>query len=216
MKKAVTFDAVGTLFVPHPSVGEIYAEVAREGGMDFSADELNERFPAAFKQARQSWKVPYGADEEDARRFWHAVIDATFGEPLPFEIGCELYDTFAHAKRWRVCPGVAEALAWLAHARIPTAVISNYDRRLLTLLAECDLWFQAVLTSTMVGRAKPDSAILFEACRRLDVTPAEVLHVGDREDEDGLMCEQAGATWMRVACESGIGLAELQEMLRQP
>jgi putative hydrolase of the HAD superfamily len=211
--RAVTFDAAGTLIVPHPSVGAVYAEVATAFGLERDAADLERAFLPAFKGVQARWGVPYGADEDDARRFWHAVVEDTFREPLPYEIACELYDTFATAKRWRVLPGVRDALTLIGEHNLPMAVVSNFDNRLLPLLGELYLGpFCTTVTSAAVGKAKPDPAALLTACRVIDVTPAEVLHLGDSEREDGGMCAAAGARWLR--CEGGIPLAELAGILR--
>lgn len=213
MIRAVTFDAAGTLIAPHPSVGAVYAEVATTFGLERDAGELERAFLPAFKGVQARWGVPYGADDNDARRFWHAVIEDTFGEPLPYEIACELYDTFATAKRWRVLPGVRDALTLIGEHNLPMAVVSNFDNRLLPLLGDLYLGpFCTVVTSASVGKAKPDPAALLTACRVIDVTPDQVLHLGDSEREDGGMCTAAGARWLR--CEGGIPLDELAGILR--
>lgn len=213
--RAVTVDAAGTLIVPHPSVGAVYAEVASAGGLERDAAELERAFPAAFAATRARWGVPYGRDEEDARRFWLAVVEATFGEPLPYEIACELYDTFATARRWRVLPGVRETLACVRAAGLPLAVVSNFDGRLAPVLAGLELGpFAAVVTSARIGRAKPDPAPLLAACAALGVAPAQVLHLGDSEREDGGMCDTAGARWL--PCSGGISLEAVRAILAGP
>jgi len=212
--RLVSFDAVGTLVVPHPGVGEVYAEVAAACGLDRDPADLEARFRPAFAAAVARWRVPYGGDDEDARRFWAVVIEATFAEPLPYELVCELYDTFATARRWRVLPGVREALALVATRGLPAVVVSNFDARLPPLLRELDLGpFVAVVTSAQVGAAKPDPAALADACRRAGVAPAETLHLGDSAREDGAMCVTAGARWLAVDPLQGISLPVLVAML---
>ena len=213
MIRAVTFDAAGTLIAPHPSVGAVYAEVATAFGLERDAAGLDRAFLPAFKAVQARWGVPYGADEQDARRFWHAVIEDTFGEPLPYEIACELYDTFATARRWRVLPGVRDALSLIGDRNLPMAVVSNFDNRLFQVLNDLYLGpFCTVVTSVSVGRAKPDPLPLLTVCRIIDVSPAQVLHLGDSEREDGGMCRAAGARWL--PCEGGIPLDELAGILR--
>ena len=212
--RLVSFDAAGTLVVPHPSVGAVYAEVAAACGLDRDADELEARFRPAFAAAVARWRVPYGHDDEDARRFWALVVEETFAEPLPYELVCELYDTFATARRWRVLPGVREALALVAVRGLPAVVVSNFDARLRPLLDELGLGpFAAVVTSATVGAAKPDPAALLAACRAVGVAPAETLHLGDSAREDGGMCAAAGARWLAVDPREGIPLAALAAML---
>lgn len=212
--RLVSFDAVGTLLVPHPSVGAIYAEVAASVGLDRDPAGLEARFRPAFAAAVARWRVPYGRDDEDARRFWALVVEETFAGPLPAELVRELYDTFATLRRWRVLPGVREALAAVAGRGLPMAVVSNFDARLPPLLAEAGLGpFVAVVTSAQVGAAKPDPAALHAACRLAGVAPAETIHLGDSAREDGAMCTAAGARWLPVDPAQGIPLAELDAML---
>lgn len=127
----------------------------------------------------------------------------------------KLYDTFATARRWRVLPGVRETLSFLRSAGLPLAVVSNFDGRLVQVLAELDLGpFAAVVTSAQVGRAKPDPAPLLSACTAMGVSPGEVLHLGDSKREDGGMCDTAGARWL--CCSGGISLAEVRAILTRP
>lgn len=212
--RALSFDAAGTLFVPHPGVGAVYAEVARSFGLDRDADQLDAAFAPAFARVRAQWRIPYGADDEDARRFWGAVVEETFGEPLPYEVACELYDTFARASRWRVLPGAREALVQARQRRMPTMVVSNFDCRLLPLLDDLELGpFAAVITSSMVGAAKPDPAAFLAGCARLGVAPADVLHCGDSQREDGAMAAAAGATYLASSPQLGVPLAQLAATL---
>ncbi len=213
MIRAVTVDAAGTLIAPSQPVGTVYAEVASAHGLSRDAAVLEAAFLPAFKAMQERWGVPYGADEADARRFWHAVIAATFAEPLPPGLAGALFDTFATAERWQVLPGAHEALALIASCQLPLAVVSNFDGRLPGVLEALGLGpFQAMVISAEVGCAKPHPAPLLTACRRLAVTPDQVLHLGDSEREDGGMCQATGARWLR--CAGGIPLAELAGILR--
>ncbi len=215
--RALTVDAAGTLIVPDPGVGAVYAEVAAACGLVRDPDELERAFPAAFAATRARWGVPYGADDRDALRFWAAVIEATFAEPLPYELVCELYDTFATARRWRVLPGARALFALAARRELPLAVVSNFDCRLEPLLHALELGpWDALVVSTEIGAAKPDPAPLHAACAALRVTPAEVLHLGDSAREDGGMCAAAGARWLEIDPAVGIPIARLTAMLDAP
>jgi FMN phosphatase YigB (HAD superfamily) len=48
--KAVFFDVGGTLLRVHPSVGEVYAELARDFGFSGSPDALDEQFRLQWKK----------------------------------------------------------------------------------------------------------------------------------------------------------------------
>jgi putative hydrolase of the HAD superfamily len=204
--RLVSFDAHGTLIVPTPSVGDIYAEVGAAYGFERSPAELNGRFLSAFHATQSEWAVPYGGDDDDARAFWIRVVERTFDEPLPNEVAWECFDTFATAARWRVLPGVMESLAAVQARGIPMAVISNFDCRLPPLLAELKLGpFVTVVVSAALGAAKPAPAPMLSACAAVGCVPAEVLHIGDSATEDGGMCAASGAHWLAV--EPGVGIS---------
>jgi putative hydrolase of the HAD superfamily len=212
--RLVSFDAVGTLIAPHPGVGAIYAEVAAAFGLEREPADLDAAFRPAFAAAVARWPVAYGADEEDARRFWGEVVAGTFAEPLPYEIVRELYDTFAGGVRWRALPGAREAVALVAGRGLPAAVVTNFDGRVRSVLADLGLGpFATIVASAEVGAAKPDPAGLRLACRRLGIDARDTLHLGDSAREDGGMCAAAGAQWMAVDPARGIPLAMLAERL---
>nr|MBA3686976.1 HAD-IA family hydrolase [Planctomycetota bacterium] len=192
----------------------VYAEVAARYGLERQAEDLERAFPDAFRAVLSRWPVPYGADDEDARRFWAEVVGATFGEALSYEIVVELYDTFATAARWRVLPGAREALALVRERGLPAAVVSNFDCRLAPLLRDLALGpFAQIVVSATVGAAKPDPAALIAACRACGVAPEATVHVGDSEREDGGCCRRAGVRWLPVDAAQGIPLAALAAIL---
>jgi putative hydrolase of the HAD superfamily len=214
--RAVTFDMTGTLAVPHPGVGAVYAEIARRHGLDAEAGALDAAFPAAFTAAVAAWPRPFGADDADALRFWGRVIAGTFGHELPWELVCDCFDAFAEAGRWRVLPGVRETLAAVRARGLPVAVVSNFDCRLPGLLAGLGLGpFACVVTSAEVGRAKPDPAPMMAACARMGVAAAEVVHVGDGAREDGGMCAACGARFVVVASGAGMEVGAVMAAVDQ-
>jgi HAD superfamily hydrolase (TIGR01549 family) len=98
--------------------------------------------------------------------------------------------------------------------KLPMAVVSNFDGRLVPLLNELQLGpFVTIITSASVGRAKPDPAPLLAACKAMGVAPTSVLHLGDSTREDGDLCAATGTLWLRCTAE-GIPLAELTAILR--
>jgi putative hydrolase of the HAD superfamily len=205
---AVFFDAANTLVHPKPPVGELYAQTARNYGVDVSAADVQAEF-------RRSWEtlqakavgdpVRYGIGEADGRRWWHALVAETFrplGTPQPFDMFFdELYTLFARPDVWHVFPDVRDVLQALKARGLITGVISNWDIRLGPLLEGLGLkpYFDHVVLSAVVGWEKPHPRI-FESALELAGVPADrVLHVGDNYQQDVVGARQVGmyAVWLR-------------------
>ena len=100
----------------------------------------------------------------------------------------------------RPYPGADAALRALA-AQAPLALCTmkkwQFARKILAAFG-WDSLFAQVLGSEEGFAAKPDPAMLLELCRRLKVTPAEILYVGDTEN-DARMAHAAGAPFAFAA-----------------
>lgn len=209
--RAITFDAGGTLLAPHPSVGAVYREVALAHGCDFTAEALEAGFKSAFQEVSKDAAV---LDPEARERdFWRRVVAAAIAdlEPAPADFAAffaELYETFAHAHRWRVLPGVEETLRSLRERGFRAAVLSNWDHRLHSVLDESGLrpLFDAVVISSEVGIEKPDAGIFRAAERALGAAPAECLHIGDSRKHDIEGARAAG--WRALLVLHAAGPAE--------
>jgi putative hydrolase of the HAD superfamily len=187
--RAVTFDVGGTLIKPWPSVGDVYAEVARDFGIHVGASELDRMF-ASIWSARQDFDYSRGA--------WRQLVNRTFAELIsrPPEEGCfdAIYQRFARASAWRVFRDVRPALAQLKAQGLKAGIISNWDERLRPLLEELGLlrWFDAAISSHEAGHCKPAREIFEQAAERLSSPPGTIVHVGDSEREDVRGARAAG------------------------
>lgn len=195
--RAIFFDAGGTLFRPHPSVGALYARVADNYGMRVDAGALETLFRAEF--ARRDGLVSTAhASEKNEKEWWKLLVRDVF-KPLVelrrfddfFE---ELYDLFARAEAWRLYAEVPSVLESLKERKLTLGIVSNWDSRLFSICEGMRLepYFDFILASAVVGSAKPDSGIFCEALRRAGVRPAEALHVGDSIENDILGAKRAG------------------------
>jgi FMN hydrolase / 5-amino-6-(5-phospho-D-ribitylamino)uracil phosphatase len=100
------------------------------------------------------------------------------------------YEAFYAARNQVECyPDAVDALARIA-ARVPVAAVSNGNADLERIGLAHHFVFQ--LGSREHGAAKPAASIFHAACARLDVPPAQVLHVGDHADMDVVGAMQAG------------------------
>src|SRR5258708_17055607 len=96
--QAITFDAGGTLILPWPSVGRVYAEIAaRHGFTHLSAEKLDRQFAAAWRKLKNF---------NHTREEWASLVDQTFagapGPPPSRIFFPELYDRFAGPGAWRI------------------------------------------------------------------------------------------------------------------
>jgi putative hydrolase of the HAD superfamily len=191
--RAVTFDAGGTLIDPWPSVGAIYAEVAREFGLECAPARLDTQFLAAW---RSRSRFNYTPDE------WFAIVRSTFEglcdvSPAMFDV---IYDRFRERRAWRVYQDVLPTLLELQANGIRVAVISNWDDRLRPLLETLELapHFDEIAVSAVIGAHKPNPKIFEWAVSALGVEPGETLHVGDSEREDVSGAREAGLEALRI------------------
>ncbi|MDO0789102.1 HAD family hydrolase [Xanthomonas campestris pv. campestris] len=106
------------------------------------------------------------------------------------------YEVFYAARNQVECyPDALDALARIA-AHVPVAALSNGNADLERVGLMHHFAFQ--LGSREHGSAKPDPSIFLAACARLQVPPAQVLHVGDHVRMDVLGALDAGlrACWI--------------------
>ena len=206
--EAVTFDAGGTLIEPWPSVGEVYASVAREFGIDYSAARLNAQFANAWT-TRSGFK--YSRDE------WHDVVRHSFlgvsdVSPQLFDA---IYERFAQADAWLIYDDVIPTLQGLESMGLKLAVISNWDDRLIPLLEKLGLatYFDEIIVSAAHGAHKPDASIFHHAAARLSVPINGLLHIGDSVREDLEGARSAGASALRIRRSGRENATDIQSLV---
>jgi putative hydrolase of the HAD superfamily len=195
--KAVFFDAGGTLFQPHPSVGEIYARVALRYGMDVDPRAVEEIFREEFSRRDKQVSGAHAAEKME-KEWWRSLVLEVFTRVTevknfgPFYE--ELYDLFARAEAWRLYPEVPAVLEGVRRRGLRTGIVSNWDSRLQSICEGMRLLdqFDFILASAVVGSAKPDRGIFLEALRRSGARPEEALHVGDSVENDFRGATRAG------------------------
>ena len=185
--KAVFFDVGGTLIQPCPSVGEIYADVARRHGIAITAEQAERAF-------RESWTaLKRGKLTVSRKAWWGELVFRTLGQrnAACFE---ELYRVFSHADAWGVYPDVRDALQDVRIKGLHVGVISNWDERLRPLLDELGIakLLDSITISCEIGAEKPDPRIFRAALRAAGVRANDALHVGDSLEEDVRAAERVG------------------------
>jgi putative hydrolase of the HAD superfamily len=223
-RRAVLFDAAGTLIEPREPIGETYARVAEKHGAAISPWRLDDAFARVWRAA-PAMVYPGASPLESARRereAWRAVVRQTFlsadsaVRPRDFD-ACfdELFSHFAAGAAWRARMGAAAALESLRARGVATAVVSNFDQRLRGILADLALapLLDLVWLPVDAGAAKPDPAIFAGALAALGVGAARALFVGNDAERDLAGARAAGLHAVDVA--SLANLADLPTLLER-
>lgn len=220
--RAILFDAAGTLIELRESVGETYARMARDYGVEIAAWRIDDAFARILAGAP---KRVIGGDsrveiERGERGWWRDVVRSTFlaadssARFTDFEGYFDaLYVTYSAASSWRCRPGCEAMLTALRARGCALAIVSNFDQRLPHLLAELELapFFDAVVLPPDAGAEKPDPRIFEFALRRLAIRAANAVFVGDSQHRD---LDAARAVGMRAIDVGSLAtLAELPETL---
>lgn len=201
--RAITFDAAGTLIVPHPSVGAVYGEVARAHGLAAPGAELERRFHAAF-QARHHLPRPTEATEVT---FWRDLVGEVFApwadSAAIDRLFPDLWEAFAQARRWQPRADLPTLFAALRERGLKLAILSNWDSRLHRVADGFGWrrWIDHLFVSADLGVEKPAPAIFAHAAAALGCAPQEILHVGDSWQHDiaGALAAGWHAAWLSEA-----------------
>jgi putative hydrolase of the HAD superfamily len=205
MIKGIFFDAAGTLFYLTKTVGDHYAYVGREVGLDLNPQQLDRAFHRAWKQ--MPWRMPInGPRQNDDKGWWRDLVELVLKQVAPalsefdrdnfFEVA---YEHFAEAGVWELYPEVPEVLEQL-RPRFQLAVISNFDGRLRFILQHLGIsnYFSHIFISSEFGADKPDPEIFRRALKLIHLNADEVLHVGDDPERDWNAATAAGLSVFRL------------------
>jgi len=212
--RAITFDAGGTLLYPHPSGGNIYAEVIRSHGVELEADLLEAGFRRAWKEAHRTPRV--GISEQSEKDWWRTVVRRTLDghqEPVKFEeFFNELWFAFAEPHRWKLYDQAIETLSELKRRGYQVALLSNWDHRLRSLIEGLDLakFFDDLFISSEMGFEKPDPRIFKKTEERMQIKGEFILHVGDSHHHDVEGAKGVGWKWIHITHQSDAKAAENQ------
>ena len=203
--KAVFFDAAGTLFYLTKTVGDHYALVGEEVGLNLEAKKLDAAFYSAWAKLPPREAID-GPREDDDKDWWRELTDLVLREVAP-EIG-ELdrdnffevaYEHFAESGVWELYPDVIGLLKQL-HRRFQLAIVSNFDGRLRVILERLGIskYFGHIFVSSEIGADKPDPEIFRRALKVLHLQPGDVLHVGDDPERDWHAAAIAGLSIFKL------------------
>ncbi len=203
----ILFDAAETLMFLPRSVGEHYAAVAAHVGVTANAGTLDRAFRRAWKAMPARNVTPDGGPQpDDDKGWWRDLVRLAANEALPRDLDFDayfeaVYAHFAEPGVWQAFPEVEHVLEALAARGARLGVVSNFDRRLHSTLADLGLaeCFAHVVLSSEVGADKPHPRIFERACALFGVARADALHVGDDPVRDWRGAESAGLRIFRLS-----------------
>ena len=214
MIRAVFFDVGNTLLYPYPSVSEVCRQILAEEGHTHDLSAIDAIMPLVdeYYEDRYQSDDTFWTDESETSQVWvgmYSLMCRRLGiADEPERIARRVYDEFGDPARWRAYPDVEPAFRRLHDRGLRLGVISNWDRRLASLLGGLGLGelLETVVSSADVGMRKPDPRVFELACDRLGVEPAQAAHVGDHHYADITGATAAGMTAVLIdrhgtACE---------------
>jgi putative hydrolase of the HAD superfamily len=191
-RRAVTFDAMGTLVAIEPPAPRLQQSLERRLGLALDLARCEGAMRVEMRHYRAHCTSARDASSLAALRLDCASLLA---DALALEIsGAELLPSLTDAISFHAFPHAQPALELLAAAGLELAVVANWDISLHDVLARLGLarFFEVVVTAAAVGAAKPDPRPFQVALERLGVEGALCVHVGDDPLTDVAGAEAAG------------------------
>ncbi len=181
LPQAVLFDLDGTLIDSAPDLGAAADKMRKDRGMSSLDDALYR--PMAGSGARGMLEIAFGMGPD------HPDYEA-FKE--------EFLSNYEQAMTVRsvIFEGVQELLAHLHMQGLRWGVVTNKHQRFtLPLTAQLPLFAtaQAIVSGDTTPHAKPHPEPLFEAARRMQLSPQHCWYVGD-DERDIVAGKAAGMT----------------------
>jgi len=219
--RAVLFDAAETLFTTRGSVGEIYAGIAHRFGSTAQPDAIQAAFTRHFRGSGP-------LSVQDQKQWWKDLVFRVFSEVGMvrnfdefFEI---LYDNFRNSEGWVLFPETRDVLKELKQRGLKLGIISNFDTRIYSVLEDLRIrdFFDAITISSETGYSKPDPKIFESAAVALQVSPENIILVGDSPDDDVEAALKAGMSALlidrhrrHVSKKHLLRISSLEEVLNQ-
>jgi putative hydrolase of the HAD superfamily len=221
--RAIFFDAVGTVIHPEPSAGEAYAMIGSRFGSRLPVEEVLRRFSAAFKR-QEAIDLARGhrTDEERERTRWQEIVAEVLDDVAERDKCFQsLYEHFAQPAAWRCDAQAARVIRELTAEGYRVGLATNFDHRLRAVVAGLPELSEvaSLVISSEVGWKKPAAAFFSRLCQRENLSPPEVLLVGDDPENDLAGAQKAGLrallldTHGRAAVSAELRIRCLEELL---
>jgi putative hydrolase of the HAD superfamily len=195
----IFFDMGYTLAFPYPSWTDVYHKAYRDAGLHIDRDTLHEVLEAVWRaviaeDATAAWEA---SEAGDLRRKWEIereILDRLGLKDDHRQIFDRVTAAFRDPANYRLFPEVPDTLRALRDQGYTLAIVSNWDWHLPALCNDLNLtpYFDAIITSARVGRAKPHPQIFHTALAETGAEPERTLHVGDSYDADVVGAQGVG------------------------
>ncbi|KAJ3844680.1 HAD-like domain-containing protein [Lentinula raphanica] len=203
--RLVTFDALHTLITPRWPIHVQYAMTFEPylGTLDPNS------IKRSFKTALKALQVEKPAYKHGSQNWWAEVIKRTAlgagANPRILDTSLEdivprLMNRFSSREGYRIFEDAHPTLRALHKRQIYTAVISNSDSRMRSVLTDLDLpgYTIPIVLSEEEGIEKPAKEIFLRTIERVNsmrgerIRPVQCIHVGDELEADYYGATKAG------------------------
>lgn len=217
--RLVTFDALHTLVTPRLAIYTQYSQTFAPYLGVLEPRLLKQSFKVALTQVQK--ENPAYQGDSGAEGWWREVIKRTaigagadpqaVDSSLP-QIVPSLMERFSSRQGYKLFHDSLPVLRQLHEMNIHTALISNTDTRMLSVLKDLEIapYLDSVILSEVVGTEKPDAKIFRLALAssvQSELVPQDGVHVGDELESDYNGARAAGmhALLLRRAGPEGDG-----------
>jgi FMN phosphatase YigB (HAD superfamily) len=203
MLKAIFFDLDGTIRHNLPSGAEVFADYARELGLQWSEEDRLRAARWEHFYWANSWELLEDRRlyEADLTEFWHTysrrelvALGATAAQAIEWAPKIHAHMAEAYKPESVVPEDARRVLPLLRQAGYKMAVISNRSQPYQEEIEALGLgpYFTFALAGGEINTYKPGREIFRHACKRLKVKPREAAYVGDNYYADVLGARRGG------------------------
>lgn len=195
MLQGVFFDFGDTLVPWNTTLLKVHRALTWPTYRAFKADLTFDQLLSALERADQRFTLVWGQHVE-VHKFWLELAQE-LGIPSFTEAEAEVFNREIWRRHLRVIhlfQGVLPTLRWLRRLHLKLAVVSNAWNYILSMYLDhlrLKPLFDIIITSEDAGALKSELVPFRRALARLNLAAEDVLHIGDRLDEDGA-CRKLG------------------------
>lgn len=204
--RAIFYDVGDTLLTTTSTPEEFTRRVSDELGAVVDAERLKAAFPDIYTFIKlheatrggvgSAWRSDRGIKELWVDFYLQSFAKAEVDAPAHRlrHVAEQSYDWYTGPEVWRPFPDVVAAFEAGREAGLIQGVISDWGTDLLSILQYLGLtdYLEFVVSSAVVGWAKPHPQIFWHALSRADVRPDESVYVGDFYINDILGARSVG------------------------